>query len=55
MNTYIKMGLIAGAVVTAKVVEHLYLRKVIKDSQTKVVDQFKTNPELFKRMAEGKE
>ena len=55
MNTYIKLALIGGAVVTAKVVEHLYLRKVIKDAQAKTVEQFKNNPELFKRMAEGKE
>ena len=55
MNVYVKCGLVAGAVVVAKVAEHLYLRKVIKDAQAKTVEQFKNNPELFKRMAEDKE
>ena len=52
MNTYIKLALIGGAVVTAKVVEHLYLRKVIKGAQATVVEQIKKDPDLFKRMAE---
>jgi hypothetical protein len=51
MNVYVKCGLVVGAVVVAKVAEHLYLRKVIKDTQANVVDMFKKNPELFKKMS----
>lgn len=52
MNVYVKCGLVAGAVVVAKVAEHLYLRKVIKGAQATVVEQIKKDPDLFKRMAE---
>ena len=51
MNVYVKCGLVVGAVVVAKVAEHLYLRKVISKAQDQVIDTMKKDPELFKRMA----